>query len=394
MAYLRTPAESGVPSLRSEAASKAQAVVELSDMASFTALAHEWNALAQMTGNEPFYQHDFIRIWIENFAPASKLHILTARDSHKQLVGALPLCEQRLPFYGVSMLQIGSTTNDHSCRFDLLAGEAEADKVASAFLSHLLAIPGWDVLWLADVPEKGKAWRLYEAAEQMGLPTGSWPSQDSPYISLPATAEQLQDQLAAKFLANCRRRRRKLEKKGQLTFERFDGGEELEQKLAEGFWLEQSGWKGRSKTAIAQDVATRGFYTELALAAERSGHLSLYFLRLNGRPVAFQYGLSSGDCYYLLKPAYDEAHKACSPGQLLMEQVVQDCMARGLKEFDFLGPDMPWKRDWTQSTRQHHWLFIFRDNTLGRAMCAAKFKWLPTVKEHMARWRRLGEWRH
>jgi CelD/BcsL family acetyltransferase involved in cellulose biosynthesis len=173
-----------------------------------------------------------------------------------------------------------------------------------------------------------------------------------------------------------------------VTFQRVAGGLDLEGTLEEGLLLEQSGWKGQRGTAMAQDAKTRGFYTELARDAAYKGKLALYFLRLDGRAVAFQYGLEHAGRYFLLKPGYDEGLKECSPGQLLMEEVLADCLDRGLTEFDFLGPDMVWKRDWTDHVRRHTWLYVFNDTAFGRALCAAKFRWLPAAKEVVARWKR------
>ncbi|MCK8503744.1 GNAT family N-acetyltransferase [Myxococcus fulvus] len=361
-------------------------VVEVDDRAAFMALESEWNALVEATTDELFYRHEFIRIWLDNFAPGARLRVLTLRNSEGQLSAALPLWEERTNLYGVPVRQLSAAANTHSCRFDLLAREPDA--AAAMFLSHLRQRGGWDVLRLTDVPDGGAAWRLHAAAQAARMPVGAWESLQSPYIPLPGTREKFQASLQSKFKANCRRRRRKLEEKGKVTFERVDGGPGLEGTLEEGFLLEQSGWKGERGTAMAQDTATRGFYTELARDAAYRGKLALYFLRLAGRPVAFHYGLEHGGRYFLLKPGYDEQLRECSPGQLLMEEVVGTCIDRKLGEFDFLGPDMVWKRDWTDQVRRHTWLYIFNDSAFGRALCAAKFRWTPAVKEVVAKWKR------
>ena len=69
--------------------------------------------------------------------------------------------------------------------------------------------------------------------------------------------------------------------------------------------LEASGWKGARGTAIAQSPQTRGFYSELARWASRSGALALLTLKLDGRAVAFHYGLEHGERFFLLKPGYE-----------------------------------------------------------------------------------------
>jgi CelD/BcsL family acetyltransferase involved in cellulose biosynthesis len=361
-------------------------VVEVNDRAAFMSLEAEWNQLVEATSNELFYRHEFLRLWLDNFAAGARPRVLLMRGEDGALSAALPLVEERTSMYGVPVRQLTSAANAHSCRFDMLA--REPDVAAEAFLSHLRATGGWDVLRLTDVPEGGAAFRLMDVAKRQKLPVGEWASLNSPYVPLPAKKDAYFNALPSKFKANCRRRRRKLEEKGKVTFERICGGLDLEGVLEEGLLLEQSGWKGQNGTAMAQDAKTRGFYTELARDAAYRKRLALYFLRLDGRAVAFQYGLEYGGRYFLLKPGYDEGLKECSPGQLLVEEVLGDCLSRGLTEFDFLGPDMVWKRDWTDKARQHTWLYVFNDTAFGRALCAAKFRWLPAAKEAVARWKR------
>src|SRR5690606_28310192 len=111
--------------------------------------------------------------------------------------------------------------------------------------------------------------------------------------------------------------------------------------------------------------------------AARDGTLALYFLRREGRAVAFHFGLQQGRTYFLLKPGYEPALSACSPGQLLMEDVTADLIARGVGTFDFLGPDMPGKREWTDRVRAHTWYSIHARGRLGQVLHAAKFRVSP-----------------
>ena len=361
-------------------------VSEVTDRAAFLALAGEWDALVRGTRDEPFYRHHFSRIWLDHFAPHGRLRILLGREAGGALVAVLPLLQGRGSVYGAPVRLLTATANDHSPRFDLIARDAPA--AGRAFFAYLARQPGWDVLRMMDVPDGGAAWHLYQAAQAARSPTGTWPSVLSPYISLPGTYAALWQGLDAKFKANVRRRRKKLEAAGTVTLERVAGGPDLDAKLAEGYALEQSGWKGGQGTAIAQDAATQAFYSDLAHTTAARGTLALYFLRLDGRAVAFHYGLSQGTHYYLLKPAYDETYKECSPGHLLMDEVLKDCIVRGLQEFDFLGPDMLWKRDWAGAARRHTWLFVFRSTPYGRALRELKFRWWPAVKGRIVAWRK------
>jgi CelD/BcsL family acetyltransferase involved in cellulose biosynthesis len=206
-------------------------------------------------------------------------------------------------------------------------------------------------------------------------------------VQLPPTLEALAAQ-KRKNRKTLRRRRRRLEERGQVTVQRVEGGEALDLWLEEGFRIERSGWKAKNGTAISQDPRTLGFYTQLAHRAAAEGQLALYFLRLDGQPIAFQFGLTYGGRYLAMKPGYDEAYADVSPGQLLTESLIEDCVRRGVRELDLLGDDTPSKREWTDRARRHGWLFVFRDSLIGRGLYSAKFRWAPMARKVVRRWAR------
>ena len=356
---------------------------EVLDRAGFDALADAWPGLQKRTGHEaPFYAHGFLRAWMDAFAEPDAVRVVVVRDG-QGLRAALPLHTRRESFYGMPVTKLVGTANVHSARFDLLA--AAEDTAAVAALWEALRGETWDLVELPDIPPsahgQGVARELVAAAGTQGFPTGEWESMQTPYIPLGEPLEAVMGRLSAKFRSNLRRRRKKLTEHGEIAFERFGGGPELDAKLEEGLALEAAGWKGREGTAIASDAATRGFYLALARWAAEQGALSLFFLRSGGRAVAFHYALTHGGTCYLPKLGFDESLSQASPGQLILEDVLADCCGRKLREFDFLGPNMPWKQDWTDKVRVHTWCYVFRDGVRGRALRAAKFQLAPKVKE-------------
>jgi hypothetical protein len=80
------------------------------------------------------------------------------------------------------------------------------------------------------------------------------------------------------------------------------------------------------------------------------------------------------------KIGYDEAFVSGCPGLVLLEEILKDCIGRGVTGCDFLGMDVPWKKDWTKQACRHDWLFIYRDAAFGRALREVKFKWIPAAK--------------
>lgn len=342
--------------------------------AAFSDLRAEWNALVSRTDDQVFYRHEFMETWLNHFA-IGKWRILVLRDTAGRLVAGLPLLQGWARLHGLPLRQLRGAANLHSGKFDLIADQP--GDASAAFLDYLANQRDWDVLILTELPSQGRSRTLEQVAGDRGFPTGRWCAMHSPCLTLPATWADLEKQLSRSFRANLRRRRRALAKLGKVRAERCSDPDE---RLEAGMQLELRGWKGRSGTAIAQGLDTLGFYTDLARTLGPQGRLALWALYLDERLIAFQFGLEHGGGYALLKPAYDESLARYSPGQLLMAEVLHDAIDRRLTRFEFLGEDMPWKRDWHPETHAQDWLFVFRKSAGGRVLQAVKFRLLPRLR--------------
>ncbi|MHB8418014.1 MAG: GNAT family N-acetyltransferase [Myxococcales bacterium] len=341
----------------------APTAVIVAHRAAWAALRPEWNRLAESSPVDcPMIRHEWFSAFADGFAPGRPLHVVAVyRDG--RLTAAAALLRRSASYRGLRHVCLTALANPHSSRFDVLA-ESPAD--LRALWQALRSAGGWDAIELRDVPEAGRAVELVELARQEGFATGAWESMQTPYVKLD------ERKISAKLGQNLRRRRRRLEELGAVEVREITGGEELDAFLERAFALEASGWKGREGTAIACQPATRAFYRALAREAERQGWLSLHGLFSGGRLTAFHFGLRQGGRYFLPKPAYDEALGACSPGQLLMAEVLERCRSRGLFELDFLGPSMPWKLDWTDRQRRHAWYWIYAPTARGEALRLAR----------------------
>ena len=383
----------------------------------FNALEKDWNAaLARGPHDEPMLRHEWLRAWIENFAPGATLRTLVARTG-RELHAAIPLVELRersADTCFVPMTTWATPQNDHSHRGGVLLGR-RGKEALKAVWERLADLPGWDRLRLRDLPHGAPEWALRDLAEHAGFPCGLWTSLHSPYRMLPplqpvaAVAEPgkkghkpagrqppaagrydaVEASVDAKFRQNLRRRKRRLAEQGEVKYVLLDGkdAKQLDTALADFFVIEASGWKGRGGTAIAQRPELVGFYTQMACDAAKRGALALGFLELSGRRIAAHLSLVHGGKHYLLKLGYDESFHEFSPGQQLTSEAIRDSCQRGLSEFDFLGPCMDWKLDWEPALRTHTWLTIFRPTRAGRLVHEARFTAWPVARALVARLR-------
>jgi CelD/BcsL family acetyltransferase involved in cellulose biosynthesis len=358
------------------------AVEEARGRAAFDALALEWDALAASGPSDlPFVAHRWISAWLDAFARDAEPLVLVARARDGRAAGIAPFLAPR-GWPG----RLVAPVNDHSCRFEWVLGR-DASGAVAALWAHLRDRVAWEVLVLPDVPRDGPTATLLEPlARADGHLTGRWESVRSPRLALGGAPAE--ERTSGRFRQNLRRRARRLAELGAVSLRRTNGPEDADAALADFLALEASGWKGTGGSAIAQDPALVRFYGAIVRDAAARGALAVRALELDGRPIAIHLGLVHRGVYHLPKTAYDEALAAVSPGQLLQREVLAECEARGLSGFEFLGPDMPWKRDWEPEHVPHDWLYVYRPSLAGRAMHTLKHRVKPAAREVLAWWRR------
>jgi len=355
----------------------------------FLGLERGWNeALGKGPRDEPMLRHEWLRAWIENFAPSLPLRTFVARAG-REIVAAVPLIEMRERSADTCLLSMTTwqaPANDHSQRGGVLLGRGGEEGLRLIW-ETLRATPGWDRLRLRDLPDGAPEWQLRGWAEQSGHPCGSWVSLRSPYLPLPESYEAVEKALDGKFRQNLRRRRRRLAEQGEVKYVLIDGKdrEALDTALADLFEIEAGGWKGRDGTAIAQRPELVGFYTQIARDAARRGALAVGTVLLKGKPIAAHLSIVHGRRHFLIKIGYDESLHEHSPGQQMVSEAIRDACARGLSEFDFLGPSMDWKLDWESRLRTHRWLTIFRPTVAGKLVHKARFSAWPIARAILGR---------
>jgi len=361
-------------------------VSEISDAEAFDALHESWNGLLdQCACDLPFLRHEWLRLWWAHFGREHRLAIVTARRGGR-LVLALPMMEVRQNRFCVPFVTLRSLTNAHSYRFEILVKPGEEASLESVWAYLRRRERPWDVVELQELSARCATHDGFlEGARGTGHPVGLWQAYESPFLELRGTWDAYVNGLRAKFRSNLRNRWKRLGKIGAVTNEVIRGGAALTEALDDAFRIERLGWKGEGGSAIASDPALLSFYAAWGnLAAER-GWLRLWFLKVGGRRVAFEYDMEYKRTLYCLKIGYDSEMHPYSPGQLLKERVLERCFTEGVAEYDFLGEWLDAKRDWTSSARPHLWAYVYNRSLPAKLHHAYKFGLKQRVRGWMAR---------
>ena len=278
--------------------------------------APAWDELASRTGASAFAHPGWVLAWSNAFSAPERLKLVGVwRD--EALVAALP--------FEVHWRSAVSPTNWHtpvytSVHADLAAARAAVAALLSTSAPHVR---------LAFVAQHDPLVDLVAARSDHHLTTRVL--QRSPYVALDGTWDSYLVGRSRNLRGDIRRRLRHAAEHGPVSLDLRDGTTDLERSLDEGFQLEGSGWKRQAGSAIASSERTRSFYSSVARWAAARGWLSLAFLRIGERAIAFQYGIVASNTYYFLKGGYDPRLSNLSPGKLLHSLMIERAFADGLE---------------------------------------------------------------
>lgn len=318
-------------------------------------LSGAWDALADRLSVPPFMRPGWIVAWSRAFAGDGLCALTAIREG--ELVGLLPFVERR----GV----LSAPANWHTPVFGFLAIDQDVSAaLATGFISRARMRADLSFLDKAD-PNLAECQIAAQRARRTMVVRAVL---RSPYVALAdANWETYRASLDRKARKDIERRRRRLDEQGSVSVDFGDGRADLGRFLDEGFQLEGSGWKRERGTAITSDPRTNRFYTEIARWASARGWLQLAFLRLDGKPIAFDFCLESGGTTYVLKGGFDPAFRGFAPGMILTYESLRRAFEQGLSSYELLGEDAPYKLVWTQTKRERVRFQAFSRSPRGRA---------------------------
>jgi CelD/BcsL family acetyltransferase involved in cellulose biosynthesis len=333
-------------------------------------VAAGWDELADRVGASVWLRPGWISAWVDAFVGAAPLEVFVERRAGR-LAGVLPMLRGRDAF--------SSPTNWHTPEFGLLAEDAEA---GSALAAALLADRPRKVTlgWVS--PEGLEAVR--SAAKELRYRVLERSLMRSPYLPLGVDGRSEASTEASPRSSTVRRHRRKLERTGEVRFDVETGTEHL----PDGFRLEASGWKEKQGTAIVSQPETHRFYAAIAQWAADREMLRLFFLRLDERPIAFVLGVEDGSRLCYVKGGFDDAFRRFGPGVIITHEMIAYAKRQGLRSFEFLGGEDPWKLEWTSEVRDRRLFQAFAPAPAGFTEWALYAYGRPLAKRVVGRRRR------
>ena len=338
----------------------------------------EWNGLLERSRSaSAFLSSDWLAAAFRHVEePATRLHVISVRTGEGNLVGLAPFCVRRLAAWKPRVLEFMASRRVSSEYLDLVCDPAFETEVVDAVWGSLRSGPrAWDYARLSDVTEGSILRnRFLERMPSDRFRFEIEPAQNCPYLELPRSVEDLYAGLSRQFRGTLRRADRKMSELGVRRVV-AEGPSALVPALERLYELHALRWGHRGQSGKLRAAEIQRFHREVASRLDSSRGARVYTLEVGERTIAALYGLEYKGIFFFYQSGFDPsppngsiAAWDYSPGLWVVSQAIQDCVRRGLREFDFLRGAELYKTRWTLLARRTSTLVILpTDRWRGRA---------------------------
>jgi CelD/BcsL family acetyltransferase involved in cellulose biosynthesis len=167
---------------------------------------------------------------------------------------------------------------------------------------------------------------------------------------LPRQWEDLVARLSKSHRKQVRRAVRKLTAEGTVL-RRATTLDELNRGFQILVDLHQKRWQSRGEAGCFARPRFLAFHHEVSSRLFSAGCVELAWVELDEQPLVAEYNLLSSDVLYAYQSGIDPARLDHEPGRLGIAVMLQWAIRRGLRSYDFLRGDEPYKAHWRAQPR-------------------------------------------
>jgi CelD/BcsL family acetyltransferase involved in cellulose biosynthesis len=293
----------------------------------------EWRELAERRGNA-FLTPEWFRAWLRAYGDDVEPFVPLIRAGDGSLRGLLPLALSRSGRPRICQLA-GANLGD---RFHPVCAEGDEAEVGAEVGKTLAGqeLP-WSVISLVHVQTERPWVDALATGTGAGLRIRGRIAGPLPYLDLSAheSWDAYLRSRSSNLRQQVRRFTRRADQAGSLHIRRTERADELPADMATFFRLHDARFRTHGGSTLSSERAQQ-FHLDFAGAALLRDWLRLWFLELDGNPVAAWYGWSIGGRYSYYNSGFDPEHSPLRPGLVLLAAVIESAFEEGATEFDML----------------------------------------------------------
>jgi len=355
---------------------QATLIVQLRDEAAFEAMGKKWNSLLETSGANTFFlTWEWMWTWWQVYGSSYQLCLLEVSDEKGTCLGLAPLKISRrhyhcFPYRQVEFIGYGpeGLCPDY---LDLIIAPGVQEQVIRAVWSYFIDHKeSFDIVRLTDTPNSNQTLSFLNAlTREIGYVAELEEGSRCLYLPIQGTWEDYSKSLTQKHRYNLRRREQDLQKLHGLTFEVIQTRPALDEAIEELFKLHQGVWNARGEGGSFDcHPSNRSFHRLLVDRIISFGGVVIYALRIDGALGAMLYAYRYDNRVFHYQNGRDEKWLKYGIGQLLVRSTLQFLFKEGVREFDFLRGQYPYKYDWTKLEHLNMNLAVWNQNAYGQLL--------------------------
>ncbi|MCK6458306.1 MAG: GNAT family N-acetyltransferase [Planctomycetes bacterium] len=334
------------------------------------ALDAAWRRL-QREATWPTFQHDpeHVAAWLRHLGGEFTPLLLVAREG-MEVVGIVPLMffdgrrRGLLPYRSVRFL-----ADLHADYAAVLAAPDRAEAVVAAALAWLFEADWrWEALVLDNLSGGEPAGAARAWLERNGI---DYALAEGRYyhVDLARPWDDVMAGTSRRFVRkNINLARNRLARAGGYEVESSTSWEPA-RVLAAAAPIHEARQQEMGRASLLSDPRGRAFLDIAIRHHTERGRFRAYWLRNRGRTIAYMLGFEERGVYHAWNMAFDPEAAPFYPSRLLIHEILRDCHARGVREFDFMRGEADYKSKWTDGVRPRTKLVVKnRVTTYGRAV--------------------------
>lgn len=298
-----------------------------------------WELWRRSPGATPFTSPAWALAWWRVFAPGELR--AAAVWSGGCLIALAPLWREDGP-YGARLLPIGLGISDG---LDVLLDPGEPDAAPRLIEAVCRHRADWDCWELEELGPGAAAFRLPAPAD---CRDETCAQSASPVLDLTKGADALDCIPGGKRRKLRMARNRVARRGGEIGVVEARGVADFLGHLAR---LHGARWMARGEDGVLAEDLVRRFHAEALPGLVAAGVARLFTLTIEGQVVGAYYGLLHGPRAFAYIGGFDPAFAFESPGTVLIGHAIEDAVAAGAQEFDFLRGQEPYKYEWGAADR-------------------------------------------
>jgi CelD/BcsL family acetyltransferase involved in cellulose biosynthesis/peptidoglycan/xylan/chitin deacetylase (PgdA/CDA1 family) len=341
-----------------KAMSRNLSLYELHSLSEMKNVRESWNRLVLNAPTTTPFQS-----WEWNFGMAKfegdrvRLRIIVAENKNGEVVGIAPFWIRK-NWSRLTVLEfIGTRKSDY---LDILCLEPYKEAFVHQLLEWIEQNVEWQIINFQN---------LRQESVNLLSKFGSFeiqPSDVCPIAYLPATIEAYERELQKKLRQTIHRQGKLLSSDGRIAFSVSRTASQLHTDLPVLFNLHQRRRRTKSERGKFFDQQWREAFLEISLALAQEGFVRLGLLWIDRQPAACLYNLRLRDQEYAYLAGLEPDFARYSPGTLLHHWMIGEAIKDGVRVYDFMRGNEPYKFWWTNEICQTFQMVRARSRVLYR----------------------------